>query len=229
MAGWAASSGNGRARWSGCSVRRRRPGVGGDLGRVQRHPADQQPGAGRPPVRAVLRDGDPGIVHLDRVVPGVLGDAGQQPPQRRDPLGADRERDVRLAGGAGQRPGEVPGVGAHRHPPRSPGRGGQGGQRAAQQIRRGRPRVTGAVAQVGGQHDLGLGPRPPRAAGRPAGPGGYRPRRASCGRRPPRRRRPGRSSPARPSAPSPAARAASPASARSPPPARTPPPATGRA
>ena len=41
----------------------------------------------------------------------------------------------------------------------------QGGQRAAQQVRRGRARVIGAVAQVGGQRDLGLGPgrhvRPP--------------------------------------------------------------------
>jgi hypothetical protein len=64
------------------------PRVGGDLGRVQRHPADQQPGAGRPPVRAVLRDGDLRIVHVNGVVPGVLGDPGQQPPQRRDPLGA---------------------------------------------------------------------------------------------------------------------------------------------
>ena len=61
-------------------------------------------------------------------------------------------------GGAGQLPGEVPGVGAHRHPARSPRRRGQGGQRPAQQVRRGRARVIGPVAQVGGQHHLGLGP-----------------------------------------------------------------------
>ena len=98
-------------------------------------------------------------------MPVVLGDPGQQPPQRRDPLGADREADVRVVGGAGQLPGEVAGVGAHRHPARSPRPRRQGGQRAAQQIRRGRARVIGAVAQVSSQHDLGLGPgghvRPP--------------------------------------------------------------------
>ena len=91
-------------------------------------------------------------------MPVILGDAGQQPPQRGDPLGADREADVRVVSGAGQRAGEVPGVGAHRHPARSPGPLRQAGQSAAQQIRRGRARVIGAVAQVGGQHDLGLGP-----------------------------------------------------------------------
>ena len=62
-----------------------------------------------------------------------------------------------VVGHAGELPGEVAGVGAHRYPP-GPGRGGQACQGAAQQIRRGRPRVIGAVAQVGGQHDLGLGP-----------------------------------------------------------------------
>ena len=56
------------------------PGVGGDPGRVQCHPADQQPGVGGPPVRAVLRHRDLGISHLDGVVPVFLGDAGQQPP-----------------------------------------------------------------------------------------------------------------------------------------------------
>ena len=134
------------------------PGVGGDLLRVQQDPADQQPGVRGPPVRAVLSHGDLGIVHVDRVVPVVFGDPGQQPPQRGDPLGADRERDLRVVGSAGQRPGEVPGVGAHRHPARSPRRRGQGGQRAAQQVRRGRARVIGAVAQVGGQHVLRLRP-----------------------------------------------------------------------
>jgi hypothetical protein len=134
------------------------PRAGGDLGRVQRHPADQQPGVRGPPVRAVLCHGDLGAVHADRVVPVLFGDPGQQPPQRRDPLGADREANVRVVRGAGELPGDVAGVGARRHPARSPHRRGQGGQRAAQQIRRGRPRVIGAVAQVGGQHDLGLGP-----------------------------------------------------------------------
>ena len=141
------------------------PRVGGDLLRGQQDPADQQPGAGRPPVRAVLRDGDLGAVHVNGVMPVVLGDPGQQPPQRRDPLGADRERDARVVRGAGQLPREVAGVGAHRHPARSPRRRGQAAQGAAQQVRRGRARVIGAVAQVGGQDNLGLGPaghvRPP--------------------------------------------------------------------
>ena len=44
---------------------------------------------------------------------------------------------------------------------------GRARQRAAQQIRRGRPRVIGAVTQVSGQHDLGL--RPGRHV-RPADP-----------------------------------------------------------
>jgi len=45
-------------------------------------------------------------------MPGVVSDAAQQPPQWRDPLGADRERDLLLMGGAGQLPREVPGVAA---------------------------------------------------------------------------------------------------------------------
>jgi hypothetical protein len=61
-----------------------RPRVGEDLARVQRHKADQQPGAG-PPVQAVLSHCYLGIVHVDRIVPVVVGEAGQQPPQRRDP------------------------------------------------------------------------------------------------------------------------------------------------
>ena len=56
------------------------PRVGGDLAGVQQDPADQQPGVRGPPVRAVLSDRDLGIFHLDRVVPVLLGDAGQQPP-----------------------------------------------------------------------------------------------------------------------------------------------------
>ena len=39
---------------------------------------------------------------------------------RGDPLGADRERDLRVVGGAGQLPGEVPGIGAQRHPSPKP-------------------------------------------------------------------------------------------------------------
>ena len=77
--------------------------------------AGDVPCRGAVPVLAL--HGDLGAVHVDRVVPVVVGDAGQQPPQRRDPLGADREADVLIVGGAGQRPGEVPGVGAQRHPP----------------------------------------------------------------------------------------------------------------
>jgi hypothetical protein len=95
--------------------------VGGDLPRVQQDPADQQPGARRPPVRAVLRDRDLRAVHVNGVLPVLLGDPGQQPPQRRDPLGADREGDALVVGSAGQLPGEVPGVGAQRHPARLPG------------------------------------------------------------------------------------------------------------
>jgi hypothetical protein len=72
--------------------------------------------------------------------------------------GADRERDLLVVGGTGQRAGELPGFGAHGHPARLPGRRGQGGQGTAQQVRRGRARVIGPVTQVGGQHDLGLGP-----------------------------------------------------------------------
>jgi hypothetical protein len=140
-------------------VRRRRDrGSAETRGRVQQDPADQQPGVRGPPGRAVPGDGDLGIIHVDRIVPVLFGDPGQQPPQRRDPLGPDREADVRVMGGAGQRPGEIPRVGAHRHPARSPRRRGQGGQRAAQQVRRGRARVIGAVAQVGGQHGLRLRP-----------------------------------------------------------------------
>ena len=54
-----------------------------------------------------------------------------------------------VVGRAGQRTGEVSGVGAQRHLPSSRCPLWQGGQRAAQQIRRGRARVIGPVAQVG--------------------------------------------------------------------------------
>ena len=106
------------------------------------------------------------MVHVNGVVPAVLADAVQEPPQRRDALGADREADVLIMGGAGQRPGEVPGVGAQRHPPPGACPPWQRGQRPAQQIRRGRPRVISPGPQVSGQHDLRLRPaghvRPPR-------------------------------------------------------------------
>ncbi len=135
-----------------------RPRVGGNLLRVQPDPADQQPGVRGPPVRAVVSHDDLRAVHAGRIMPVAFGDAAQQPPQRRDPLRPDRERDVLVVGGAGQLPGEVPGVGAQRHPAASPRCRGQAGQRAAQQTRRGCAHVVGARAQVGGQHDLGLGP-----------------------------------------------------------------------
>ena len=60
--------------------------------------------------------------------------------------------------GAGQCAGEIARVGAQRHPARSPCPLRQASQGAAQQIRRGRARVIGPVAQVSGQHRLGLGP-----------------------------------------------------------------------
>ena len=158
MAGCCASSGNGRERWSGCRVRRRRDRGSAETwaGSSRTRRISSRVSAGHHSGQ-YCSHGDLGIVHLDRVVPVVFGEAGQQPPQRRDPLGADRECDLLVVGGAGELPGEVPGVSAQRHPP-GPCRRGQGGQRAAQQARRGRARVIGAVAQVSGQHDLGLGP-----------------------------------------------------------------------
>ena len=103
------------------------PVLRGDLGRVQRHPADQQP------------------------------------PQRSDPPGADREGDARVVRNAGQLPGEVPCVGAHRHPARSPGPLRHSGQGAAQQVRRGR---AGHRCRRPGQRPARPRPRPrpPRAA-----------------------------------------------------------------
>ena len=99
------------------------------------------------------------MFHLDGLVPVRLGDAVQQPPQRRDAPGADREEDVLVVRGAGNLPGEIPGVDAGGDAAAGPGPLRQGAQRAAQQIRRARPRVIGPGAQVSGQHDLGLGPR----------------------------------------------------------------------
>ena len=84
-------------------------------------------------------------------------DAVEQPPQRRDPPGADGELDVGEQGGAGQLSGEVAGVGAQPDPP-GPRRGRQRGQRPAQQ----RGGVTAGILvpgqQVRGQHGRGVGP-----------------------------------------------------------------------
>ena len=85
--------------------------------RVEADPADQQPCGGGPPVRAVTADSDLRGVHPDSVVPVILGDTIQQPPQRGDPPGADREINVLIAGGPGQRPGEISGIRAQRDPP----------------------------------------------------------------------------------------------------------------
>ena len=155
-----------------------RPGVGGDPGQVQRHPAGQQPGIRRPPVRTVLSDGYLGAVHLDGVVPVVLGDAGQQPPQRGDPPGADREADLRVVAARGQLPGEIPGVGAQPRPARVPGPRRQDGQGAAQQPRPGRLRVIGAIASGQRPARSRSRPRPPRAAAPP--PTRRRPTRCSA-------------------------------------------------
>ncbi len=88
-------------------------GIGGDLpgAHVEADPADQQPGRRGPPVRAVGDDGDLCAVHVERVGPGIFGDAAHQPPQRRDALGADGELDTGQVRGAGQLPGEVASVG----------------------------------------------------------------------------------------------------------------------
>ncbi|MCA1703797.1 MAG: hypothetical protein LC808_11250 [Actinobacteria bacterium] len=91
--------------------------VGADLFGGQADPADQQPGGRRPPVRAVVGHRDLRAVHVDRVSPVILGDTGQDPPQRGDALGADRELHTGHQGGAGQLPGEVAGVGAQQDPP----------------------------------------------------------------------------------------------------------------
>jgi len=50
-----------------------RPRISGDLPviEVQAGPPDQQPGGGRPPVRAVFGDGDLGAGHVDRGGPAV--------------------------------------------------------------------------------------------------------------------------------------------------------------
>ena len=123
------------------------------------------------PVRRLVRgDGDLRAGHVCRVPPGAVVDPGQRLPHAGDPLGADREDHVVGGGGAGQVPGEVPGVGAQRDLP--PGRRRpvpdswrQRGQRPPQQRHCGGAGVFIPGQQVGGQRDLGLGPgchvRPP--------------------------------------------------------------------
>ena len=71
------------------------PRVGGDLGRIQRHPADQQPGVCLPPVRAVLRRGDraPSMSIASCQSSSAIPASSRR---WRDPLGADREADVRV-------------------------------------------------------------------------------------------------------------------------------------
>jgi hypothetical protein len=71
---------------------------------VQTHPADQQPGRGRPPIQAVGGDRDLRAIHVDRVGPVMVSDAVEEPPQRRDALGADGELDTGQVRGPGQRP-----------------------------------------------------------------------------------------------------------------------------
>ncbi|MGH3784567.1 MAG: hypothetical protein ACRDRO_29110, partial [Pseudonocardiaceae bacterium] len=94
-------------------------GVGRDLPGVdvQAHPADQQSGRRRPPVRAVVSDRDLRAGHVARVGPLRFCQAREQSPQGRDALGADGELDTGQVRGPGQRPGEVAGVGGQPDPP----------------------------------------------------------------------------------------------------------------
>ena len=46
---------------------------------------------GGPPDRPVIGHGDLRAVHVDRIRPGVVGEPVQQPPERGDALGADRD------------------------------------------------------------------------------------------------------------------------------------------
>jgi hypothetical protein len=85
-----------------------------------REPLEKAIGYGMAAV-ADTRNGDPRRAEYLSRVAGAwrIGDAVQPPRQRRDPPSADREGDVLVMGGAGQRAGEVPGVGAHGYPPRT--------------------------------------------------------------------------------------------------------------
>lgn len=100
-----------------------RPRIRADLVGSKSHPADQQPGGRGPPVRTVVGHRDLSAVHVDRVGPVALGDTIEDPPQRGDALGADRELDAGPQRGAGQRTGEVAGISAQQYP-RRPRRGG---------------------------------------------------------------------------------------------------------
>ena len=95
------------------------PRIAGDLAVVEVEPnaPDQQPGRCGPPVRAVVGDRDLRAGHVDRVGPAVGGYGVEQPPQRSDPPGPDRELDIVEQGGAGELPGEVAGVSALPDPP----------------------------------------------------------------------------------------------------------------
>ena len=166
--------------------------VGRDLLRVQRHPADQQPGVRRPPVRAVPGDGDLGAVHVYGIVP-VRPRRGRPAAAtaarsawrrsrsrcaRRGRRGPARRRSIRRRRASPPVPKPVPAAAGR------PGRGAADPARSRAGHRSRRPGRRPAQSRSP--------PSWPRAAGRPAGPGGYRPRRASCGRRPPRRWCPGR-------------------------------------
>ena len=205
----------------GPRIRRHRSG-----GHVEADAADQQPGRGGPPVRAVVGDGDLGAGHVDRVGPVGIGDAVQQPPQRGDPPGPDGELDPGEQGGAGQLPGEVAGIGAHPDPPARAGAGSAASDRRNSAGASGRgssfPASRSAASTVAVSAQVATCGR------RPVGPGGCRPPRACNGRRPPRRWCPDRSSrsrSARPPAPVPP-QPAWPARRRAHHPARSPPPPT---
>ena len=124
------------------------PGVGGDLARVQRHPADQRPVVRGPPFRADSAT-RPGQCPSERVVPVLLGDAGE-----RRHSGAIRLAPIAKAmrsscAARASAPAKYPATRAA--PAARPARRGQACQGAAQQPRRGRPRVIGAIAQVRGR------------------------------------------------------------------------------
>ena len=133
---------------SGAGIRR-------DLLGGQRDPADEQPGVGWPPGRAVARDGDLGAGHVGRVGPVRLAEPGQGLPEGGDAFGADRELDPFPVRGHRQVHREVPAIRAQldlTHP------GGQATQRAAQQPRRPGAGILIAGQQVRGQRHLQLGP-----------------------------------------------------------------------
>jgi hypothetical protein len=129
-----------------------RPGISADLAREKADPADQQPSRHRPPVRAVLGDGDLRTVHLARLDPVALAQALEDPPQRGDAPRADGEPDLGEVRSAGQLSREVAGIRAKpKH--RGPRRGGQRLQGPAQQLRGGRagipsPAIKSAASTV---------------------------------------------------------------------------------